>query len=618
MKRQSSSVRKAANRRASGIESGLLPGRGSSSVKASVPSSAPADLFLSKRFLLACLILIAAIAAVYAPVRHFGFLSWDDPDYVTGNSHVAQGLTWSGAWWAFTSTTAANWHPLTWLSHMLDVQLFGMDAGAHHVTNLLIHTLNTLLLFGLLCMTTGAFGRSLFVAALFALHPLHVESVAWIAERKDVLSTLFWLLTVWSYVAYVRRPRPGRRLVVLLSFALGLMAKPMLVTLPFTLLLMDFWPLRRMEPAGADHAGQAAPARPWHDAVRLVREKLPLFALAAIASAVTFLAHRQGGAVAALEGAPLGLRVTNAAASYLAYIGKALWPSGLAAFYPLGASTAALQASLGAALLIVVTILTVRAGRNRGYLPVGWLWYVGTLVPVIGLVQVGGQSMADRYTYVPLIGLFLIAAWGAPELASRLRYGKLALPVAASCAILACGVLARAQVRYWSDDLSLWRHALNVTQDNYMAHTHLGLALANQGRDGEAMPHFVEAVRLRPDFALAQNDLGVALMARGDLDEAARHLSAALRKEPGNATIHTNLGLTLMGLGEPGEAARSFAAALELQPDRADAHANLGDALARIPGRLPDAVAQYREALRLQPGFPPARQALDRLETAPH
>ncbi len=603
--------------------------------------------FFSRLFFLTCVALIAVCVMVYAPVGHFGFLpSWDDPDYVTDNPHVAQGLTWQGAAWAFTLTDAANWHPLTWLSHMLDVQLYGMNAGPQHVTNLILHIFDTLLLFGLLLRVTGKTGRSAFVAALFALHPLHVESVAWISERKDVLSAFFLLLTMWAYAAYARRPRLTRYLLVVLLFAAGLMAKPMLVTLPFVLLLLDFWPLQRIQFGGAGGLRKLKPVL-----FRLLGEKLPLLALAIGSSIVTLAAHRSGGAVAALEKLPLVPRLTNAAASYLAYFEKMLWPVGLSAFYPFRTSTLVLRTSLGAAFLAGVTWLAVRAGRRHGYLPVGWLWYVVTLIPVIGLVQVGDQSMADRYTYIPLIGLFLIAAWGAPELAARWQFGRRALPAAAVCVLVACVALSRAQVQYWRDDGALWQHALDVTEDNPLAQSNVGGVLMTQGRVDEAVPHFLEAIRIRPNFAMAwynlglaamfkgevdeairyygealrnhpdlpqaQIDMGMALMWKGNLDEAAWHVGEAIRMKPRLAVAHSGMGRVLAAQGRLDEAIGQFSESLGIKPEDADTHNDLGVALAR-QGKMDEAAHQFTEALRLKPDFPDAGANLRRaLATRP-
>jgi hypothetical protein len=375
------------------------------------------------------LALVAITLAVYLPVRQFGFVNFDDPDYVSANAHIAHGLTRAAVLWAFTTGYAANWHPLTWLSHMIDVQVFGVNAGPQHLVNLLLHVLNTLLLFGLLHRMTGARGRSAFVAALFAVHPLHVESVAWIAERKDVLSTLFWMLTMWAYVAYVRRPSWARYLGVAIAFALGLMAKPMLVTLPAVLLLLDVWPLGR--------TGVTRLLRPRR---ALVLEKLPLFALAAVSSVMTFLVQRRGGAVSTVDQYPWASRVANALVEYVVYLGRMCWPARLSIFYPYSQSLPGWSVAGSLVLLVALSVAVFRAGGRRPYLVVGWLWYVVTLVPVIGLIQIGTQARADRYTYVPLIGIFIMAAWGLPDL----------LAIARACRGLAghdrglCGHRARA------------------------------------------------------------------------------------------------------------------------------------------------------------------------------
>ena len=432
----------------------------------------------------AALALIAVNVFVYATVWHHDFVAWDDPDYITKNPNVSHGLTWRAAWWALTTGYAANWHPLTWLSHMLDVQLYGLHAGPHLITNLALHIGSAILLFGLLHQMTGALGRSAFVATLFSVHPLHVESVAWASERKDVLSTLFWMLTLWAYVGYTRQPGLRRYVVVVVLFGLGLMAKPMLVTLPFVLLLLDYWPLNRVSLG----AGQN-----WW---RLVREKLPLLLLAAASSIVTYLVQREGGAVRGLEALPLNLRLTNAAVSYVGYIAKMLWPVRLAAFYPFVRSMPVWWAPGSILILAVVSLAVVKGARRYPYAGVGWLWYVGTLVPVIGLVQVGGQSMADRYTYVPYIGLFVILAWGLPDLLSGWRYRRIALPVAAAFAVAACMLVARSQVQSWSNSIALWSHAIEVTNDNYRAHSNLANFLSDRGEVAVAIGHYNEALRI--------------------------------------------------------------------------------------------------------------------------
>jgi len=538
------------------------------------------------------LALIAITLIVYAPVRHYGFLTWDDTLYVTENPDVLRGLTWHGVGWAFTTGYAWNWHPLTLLSHMLDVEFYGLDAGMHHLTNVLLHVANTLLLFGLLHRMTGLVARSAFVAALFGVHPLHVESVAWVAERKDVLSTFFWMLTLWGYALYVRRPSGGRYAAVLFLFALGLAAKPMLVTLPFVLLLLDVWPL-----------GRATAGR------RLVWEKLPLLALATAASVVTFLVQQRGGTVTDIESLPLGLRLQNVLVSYAAYVGMTLWPARLAAFYPYPASFPAWQV-VGAFGLLVATSLLAWVVRRHGYLPVGWLWYLGTLVPVIGFVQVGNQALADRYMYVPLVGLLLVVAWGVPDVLARWPGRRLVLPIGAGLVIAACMVRARAQVGHWRDDATLWEHALAVTSGNHVAHNSVGNLLMRQGKVDEAAAHYLEALRARPGFSLAHNNLGVALAAQGRFGDALDHYAEALRLDPGYADAHHNMGLALAKLGRGEEALVQLEEAVRLKPNGAEFHRVLGVMLA-AQGRTAEAIAHYREALRLDPGDERARRAFE-------
>jgi protein O-mannosyl-transferase len=567
-----------------------------------------------------CLALIAVNLIVYASVRHHDFVNFDDDDYVTANPVVLRGLTWHGVAWAFTTEHAVNWHPLTWLSHMLDVQLYGLDAGAHHLTNLLFHIGNTLLLFGLLHRMTGALGRSAFVAGLFAVHPLHVESVAWVAERKDVLSTLFWMLTLWAYIEYVKRPdlrQSSRRryAAVLLFFALGLMAKQMLVTLPLVLLLLDFWPLGRVG-IGPNPAGGWAPARDgWATAGRLVWEKLPLLALAAASSIATFVIHQRGGAVIILSAIPLQLRIENALVSYVVYIGKMLWPAGLAVLYPYPQSLSAWSVAVAFVTLTGISVAVIWAAPRRPYLPVGWFWYLGTLVPVIGLIQVGDQAIADRYTYIPLIGLFIIVAWGAPDLLvrwplRRVVLPKIALPAAACLVILACAITARGQLEYWEDSTTLWTHTLAVTTRNNIAHNNLGATLADQGKTDEAIAHYSEALRIKSDYADAHNNLGVALADQGKLDEAIAHYSEALRIKPGYSDAHSNLGIALADQGNLDEAIAQFTEALRINPDSAKAHNNLGVALAS-QGKLDEAIAQFTEALQVKPDYADARNNLE-------
>jgi tetratricopeptide (TPR) repeat protein len=528
--------------------------------------------------------LTALCIAVFAALRNYDFVYFDDPKYVTENPVVRAGLTSSGVIWALTTGTDANWFPLTWLSHMADVELYGIHAGGHHVTNLVLHVMSCLLLFSVLLWMTGRLGRSAFVAGLFAIHPLHVESVAWIAERKDMLSTFFWMLTLCAYVWYTRRPGPRRYMAVVLFFAAGLMSKPMVVTLPFVLLLLDYWPLERK-------------SLPF---TQLLKEKIPLLVLALASSIVTFIVQRKGGAVGALDEYPLVLRIGNALVSYVAYVGKMLWPSRLAAFYPYPESVSGGRLVGAIVILTAVSVMVMRGRRKYPYLLTGWLWYLGTLVPVIGLIQVGNQAMADRYTYVPLIGLFIIAAWGAHDVIGRLRIGRVGLPVAAAVVIAACAIVARAQVQHWRNSTALWTHALRVTDDNYLAHNNLGLAFVEAGKVDEAIAQYNEALRLRPNYATARSNLAAALSKQGKNTEAISSLTEALRRKPGFADAHVNLGAALTQEGRFDEAIAEYREALRLKPDNAQAHANLGVALAR-QGKVDEAIAEYNESLKYKP-----------------
>jgi Flp pilus assembly protein TadD len=537
-----------------------------------------------------CFVLVLLNAIVYAPVRHFEFVKWDDHQYVVENAHVSTGFTWPNIAWAF-STGYLYWHPVTWLSHMLDVQLYGLNAGSHHVTSVLLHTASTVLLFLLLYRMTGALGRSAFVAGLFAIHPLRVESVAWVAERKDVLSTLFWILTVWAYFWYVRHPRLSRYLLVALVFALALMSKPMVVTLPFVLLLLDFWPFGR-----AKFESALAPAV-W---IPLVKEKLPLLALAAASSLLTVANQRDAGALISLESIPFSLRAANAFVSYVAYVGNMFWPARLAAFYPFPPSIPFWQVAGSVLVLIAASVAVFRAGRRWPYLTVGWFWYLGTLLPVIGFFQAGLQARADRFTYVPQIGLFLILAWGLPDLLTHWRYRKIALPAAAGIALCACAVMARAQVQYWRNNLALWSRDVAVTDSNYLVRDNLGIALSDQGRVSEAVVQYAEAVRLNPSYADAQSNLGASLLDQGNVHEAVPHLFEALRLDPKYAEAHNNLANALASQGKLDEAITHYREALRLKPDYADAHNGWGAALDNI-GNLDEAIAHYSEALRINP-----------------
>lgn len=543
-------------------------------------------------------LLVALTCAVYAPVREFPFQNYDDPEYVSENPYVVRGLTWDGVRWAFTSVHHASWHPLTGVSHMLDVSLFGLDAGAHLLVNVALHATAAVLLFVALRRLTGAVWAPAFVAAILALHPLRVESVAWVSERKDVLSACAWMLALWAYAAWVARPTRAGWAAVVATFALGLLAKPMVITLPFVLLLLDVWPLRRWR------IGRDRPAALG----ALVREKLALFVLAAIAGVVTYATQAGVGAVADLDAVPLGLRIANAVVSYVRYLGQMIWPVGLAVFYPLlPLSTATVAAST--LFLAVVSALVVRAAPRRPYLLVGWLWYLGTLLPVIGLVKQGDQAMADRFTYLPSIGIGIMIAWGAAELAAASRTARRLLPAAAVAALVACAVVSRAQLAHWGSSERLFAHALAVTRDNYVAHTNLGIALERTNRIDEARAHYEAAVRLKPGYAKAQLNIGRMLAASGQREAAAEHYRAAMRIDPRYPAPHFNLGVLYAADGRLDDAIASYEAALRLDPAYARAHNNLGMALG-MRGRHTEAIGELETALRLDPSLTPARNNL--------
>jgi protein O-mannosyl-transferase len=564
---------------------------------AHAPSQRPAPPS-RQRIAVICLILIALILIVYGPVRHYGFVSIDDGSYVTVNPDVNTGLTWHGVVWALTSGYAANWHPLTWWSHMLDVQLYGLNAGPHHVTNVLLHIASTLLLFGALYVMTRALYRSAFVAALFAVHPQHVESVAWVAERKDVLSTFFGMLAIYAYAGYIRKGGRVRYALVAVAFGLGLMAKPMLVTLPFVLLLLDYWPLNRITLGD------------WPRQVQLVREKIPLFILAALSSVVTFWAQRTAGAVAGLTGFPLDLRIANALVSWAGYIRKMVWPVNLPAFYPYPRSLPSGELALSLLILIGISLWVLAGIKRRPYALVGWLWYLGTLIPVIGLVQVGEQAMADRYSYIPLVGLFIIVAWGGTDLVrAHSRQADFILAVAAVLLIFGCTILARTQVGYWENSVKLWEHTLAITTDNYRTHADLAGVLAADAKYDDAVAHYSEALRIRPNVSGTHNNLGITLALAGKPENAIREFSEALRLRPDFTEAQNNLGNALLTQGKFGEAKAIFTAVLSSNPDNAQARSNWASALVK-EGKIDEGIAQYSETLRRNPDYVDAHTQL--------
>ncbi len=600
----------------------------------------PPALSGSRLNLLIYLALLLVTFAVYAQVRHFDFVNYDDPDYTTGNVHVRQGLTAEGLKWALTSRDAANWFPVTWVSHMLDFQLFGAESGLHHLHNVLLHALAAILLYFFLRRTTGARWRGAVVAFLFALHPLHVESVAWVAERKDVLSACFWFLTLCAYVRYTEHPDLGRYLTVALSLCLGLMAKPMVVTLPLVLLLLDYWPLARLRQRGR----------------KAFWEKLPLLGLSAAAAIITWLVQKHAGAVKAV---PLGTRLANATLSCAIYIEKTFWPSRLAVFYPYPRAFAVFPLLAAGLFLAAITAGAIMLRRRAPYLLVGWGWFVITLVPVIGLVQVGGQARADRYMYIPMVGLLIMLVWGAAELLERWRARMLAAPVAA-VACVACAVLSWIQVGYWRNSETLFRHALAVTSDNSVANHNLGnYLMASTGRLSEAIPYLETAVRLNPDSPPAHTDLGSALAKSGRLPEAIAQFEDAIELAPDAPIPHNNLGSALTQAGRVPEAISEFETALRLDPDcdearrnlavaeaggagethlsrgivqlkagdasgaiaelesalrsdpnNAEAENDLGVALSKFPERQQESIAHFEAAVRLKPDFADAQYNL--------
>lgn len=480
----------------------------------------------AKAKLVVCVLLATFTLAAYLPVSHNGFVNYDDDRYILTNSHVRAGLSWSTVAWAFTSTDEANWHPLTWISHALDCQLFQLYPAGHHYTSVLLHLASVVLLFFLLARVSGSIARSAMVAGLFAVHPLNVESVAWAAERKSVLAMLFFLLTLAAYGWYVRRPSVARYLTVMAFFAMALMSKPMAITLPFALLLLDYWPLGRMFRASAPTRDSAsfddsAPTL-WH----LCREKLPLFGMSAASSLITMAAQRSAGAVTSDLAHPVWLRLENAVVSYARYIGKAFWPSRLAALYPYPHTLPGWKVIISAFFLIAVTALVIKY-RERRYLPVGWFWFLGTMVPMIGLVQVGNQAMADRYAYLPLLGIFAMVVWGAADLAQSQRSEKI-LAATGACTVIALAFVTHAQLASWHDDLSLWSHTLAVTPANFVAENNVGATLARQGRVEEAVAHFRAATEIEPNDAVGQLNLGVYAEQHGDLKQATARYEAAL------------------------------------------------------------------------------------------
>ncbi|MGD0784834.1 MAG: tetratricopeptide repeat protein [Sedimentisphaerales bacterium] len=545
---------------------------------------------------------------VFWQVRNFDFINYDDNVYVYANPHVLNGLTAGNVIWAFTTGFASFWHPLTWLSLMLDRQLSltgGATPAGFHITNLILHIANTLILFLVLRQMTQKLWQSAFVAALFALHPLHVESVAWVAERKDVLSTFFWLLTMLAYWQYVKKPGIVRYLLVLFIFALGLMAKPMLVTFPFVFLLLDYWPLNRIK-----HFDRQI-------VYRLVLEKIPFIVLSIASSVMAFLTQRSGSSISSFAVLPLKFRIANALISYMKYIEKMFWPSRLAVFYPHPIENiSVLYVVISAAVLLAVTILVIRFAKNHRYLVTGWFWYLGTLVPVIGIIQVGNFARADRYTYITLTGLFIIVAWGLPELLKKLTSAssvespqrKIAFGVSMVIVLTALGVCAHRQTSYWKNSFTLFSHANQVTQNNYIAYNNLGIAYNDIGRYPEAIEEFGQAVKIRPHYADAYNNRGAAYDDIGRYPEAIEDFSQAIRIRP-DAEVYTNLGIVYRRLGRYAEAIDAYKQAINIKPGLAEAYNNLGFAYSGL-SRYAEAIDAYKQAIKIKPDLAIAHKNL--------
>jgi len=553
--------------------------------------------------------LIAAVLVVYAPALNNGFINLDDPQYVLENPHVRSGLTWQGAAWAMTADYAGNWHPLTWLSHMTDVQLFDLHPSGHHATSIVIHLLNTLLLFALLRRMTAEPLRSAVVAGLFAVHPLHVESVAWVAERKDTLSTLFAMLTLWTYLRYVETKSAVRYALVLVFFALGLAAKPMLVTLPFLLLLLDIWPLGRVAPAGEESRTGLWDAIGTRQFRALLLEKAPLFLVALASSVLTYVVQQKAGAVRSLEALPMHRRLTNAVVAYAAYILKTIWPTDLAPLYPYSPTEPQWRVAFAAVSVIGLTVMVSRAGTRYRYAAVGWFWYLGTLVPVIGLVQVGSQPIADRYTYLPVVGLFIVIVWGLSDALQHAPAGRFLLATAATTAILVSIIVARQQVAIWGNSVDLWQHTLSVTRNNYRAHNNLAQALAVGGKSTDALSHYQAALGINPDSVEAHTGMADVLATTGRLEDAVSHYRRALQVRPDDTTARINLGAALAEQKKFVEAEADLRAVLEAAPNLAAAHSSLGVALLAEEKRS-EAIGHFSRAVELQPFDTTARRYL--------
>ena len=591
----------------------------------------------SKKLLVIILILFLLIVCViitYHQMINFNFVGYDDEIYITENKHMKEGVTLKGAAWALTTFHGSNWHPITWISHMLDCELYCLNPSGHHLTNLQLHILNTLLLFLLLKNMTGAVWKSAFVASLFGLHPLHVESVAWVAERKDLLSAFFGFLTMGMYYRYTLKLSFNNYLWILFFFILGLMSKPMLVTLPFVFLLLDIWPLKRFKynylmskkkqkihfPLDGESLNKSLPLggggaepgpyliRGWggvlSDNLKLFWEKIPFFIFTCLSCIITFIAQNSTGAVRPLAEIPLVIRIGNSFVSYVKYIIKTLWPDSLAVFYPHpGNNLPILEVGSSMALIAIITWLSIRALKQYPFIAVGWFWFIGMLVPVIGIVQVGQQAMADRYTYLPAIGIFIIAAWGVPELCRKINHYKAVLAVMAITVLIFLSIVSFFQVKHWKDGKALFEHAIKVTKGNWLAHADLGVILSLEGKTNEALYNYEKATEFNPNDSGSYYNMGIILQDKNLIDKAIMSYKNALILNPEYADAHNNLANLLKSKGKIDEAVFHYKEAIKYNPEHAGAHNNYAAALA-IQGKYGEAITHYLEAIHMKPEDP--------------
>ncbi len=557
-------------------------------------------------------LLVCITLCAYWGVWNHHFINYDDYEYVVENISVREGLSTDSVLWAFTSTSRSNWHPLTWLSHMVDVEFFGLDPGMHHLTNLLFHIINTLLLFTVLKRMSGAVWQSGFVAALFAVHPLHVESVAWVAERKDILSTFFWILTLYGYAVYAEKESLLRYLGTLLLFFLGLMAKPMVVTLPFVLMLLDYWPLRRYRFVTENtRKGE----REKSAGINLLLEKVPFLLLSAGSCLMTIYAQQTGGALANIQTYPFVGRLANALVSYILYLYKTLLPINLAIAYPYPETISLTNATICSIILALISTIAVKTYKTHPYFIVGWLWFAGTLVPVIGIVQVGTQGLADRYTYIPLIGIFIIFAWGGTALATKWRLKNVYIGTIVVSLIGILLLASRIQVNYWKDSITLFKHSLDVTAENFVAQNNLGLAYKEKGMPDKAIVHYRKAIQINPDFETAYLNLGVLFSEQGDIKKAAENYARSLEIKPGNITALTNVGNLFLRQRKLQEAAHYYTEALRINSDYAPAYNGLGAVMASS-GNYEKAIPFFQKALQADPKDKAAKTNLEKTLTA--